>query len=216
MKRLLLLSLVSVLALLVAVPALAGSAVFISEYVEGSSYNKAIEIYNGTDTDIDLAAEGYKLLLYYNGATTLGSFSVVTLSGTLASQDVHVAVNNQCTDATLIALADEQPANLQFNGDDAVLLVRGEENVLLDAIGQVGFDPGAQWGTDPTSTADNTIRRKASVCRGDLDPFDVFDPSVEWDGYDTNVFDGLGTHIANCTVVPTASQTWGRVKTLYR
>ena len=34
----------------------ATSELFISEYIEGSSYNKAIEIYNGTGADVDLSA----------------------------------------------------------------------------------------------------------------------------------------------------------------
>ena len=38
---------------------------FISEYIEGSSNNKAIEIYNPTDTAIDLT--GYRLEIYSNG-----------------------------------------------------------------------------------------------------------------------------------------------------
>jgi predicted extracellular nuclease len=32
---------------------------FFSEYIEGSSNNKALEIYNGTGAAIDLAAAGY-------------------------------------------------------------------------------------------------------------------------------------------------------------
>ncbi|HEX7224775.1 MAG TPA: hypothetical protein VF367_04260, partial [Candidatus Limnocylindria bacterium] len=42
---------------------------FISEYIEGSSFNKAIEIYNGTGAAVDLAAAGYTLQLYSNGAS---------------------------------------------------------------------------------------------------------------------------------------------------
>ena len=40
---------------------------FISEYVEGSSNNKAIELFNGTGAPVDLAAGGYQLQLYFNG-----------------------------------------------------------------------------------------------------------------------------------------------------
>ncbi|MGB3618615.1 MAG: lamin tail domain-containing protein, partial [Catalinimonas sp.] len=38
---------------------------FFSEYVEGSSSNKALEIYNPTDADIDLT--GYRVELFSNG-----------------------------------------------------------------------------------------------------------------------------------------------------
>ena len=63
-------------------------------------------------------------------------------------------------------------------------------------IGQIGFDPGTEWGTGLTSTADNTLRRKASVEAGDANGSDAFDPSVEWDGFAVDTFDGLGTHAA--------------------
>ena len=44
------------------------SNLFISEYVEGSNNNKAIEIYNGTGASIDLGA--FKIKIYANGNTT--------------------------------------------------------------------------------------------------------------------------------------------------
>jgi predicted extracellular nuclease len=73
-----------------------------------------------------------------------------------------------------------------------------ETGVVIDAIGQVGVDPGSQWGSGDTSTKDNTIRRQESICQGDSDQTDVFDPSLEWDGYANNTFDGLGTHTETC------------------
>src|SRR5690606_25573902 len=83
-----------------------------------------------------------------------------------------------------------------FNGDDAVALVQGSN--IIDVIGQIGVDPGVQWGAAPTNTADNTLRRKAAVCAGDPDGSDAFDPAAEWDGFAVNTIDGLGAHSANC------------------
>lgn len=74
---------------------------------------------------------------------------------------------------------------------------------VLDVIGQVGFDPGSEWGSGDTSTRDNTMRRKPAVCQGDTNETDPFDPSLEWDGFPQNTFDGLGTHTADCA--PAAS-----------
>jgi predicted extracellular nuclease len=65
---------------------------------------------------------------------------------------------------------------------------------VIDSIGQIGVDPGTEWGTGLTSTADNTLRRKASVEAGDPNTGDAFDPAVEWDGFATDTFDGLGAH----------------------
>lgn len=38
---------------------------FISEYIEGGSYNKAIEIFNGTGETIDLSAGGYNIFMSF-------------------------------------------------------------------------------------------------------------------------------------------------------
>ena len=70
--------------------------------------------------------------------------------------------------------------------------------VVIDVIGQVGFDPGSEWGSGDTSTKDNTIRRQPSVCQGDTDETDAFDPSLEWDGFPKDTFDGLGAHTVGC------------------
>lgn len=40
--------------------------------MEGSSNNKALEIYNGTGTAVDLAAEGYEVQIYLNGSSSAG------------------------------------------------------------------------------------------------------------------------------------------------
>ena len=61
---------------------------FFSEYVEGSSNNKAIELFNGTGAAVDLTAGGYQLQLYFNGSTTA---TTIALTGTVASQTASSA-----------------------------------------------------------------------------------------------------------------------------
>ena len=73
---------------------------FFSEYIEGTSYNKAIEIYNGTGVPVDLSL--YKIQLYSNGGTTP---SERTLSGTLAHGDVYVIAHGSAN-AAILAVAD--------------------------------------------------------------------------------------------------------------
>lgn len=172
-------------------------AVIFSEYVEGSSQNKALEIYNPTASDIDLAAGQYVVQIYANGSAT--PQAPISLTGTLAAQDVFVLAHS-AAGAPLLALADQTSANLGFNGNDAVVLrVGGAAGTVLDCIGQVGFDPGTQWGSGLISTLDRTLRRKASVKSGDLVINDVFDPAKDWDGYAQDTFDGLGTHTNDCS-----------------
>ena len=66
----------------------------------------------------------------------------------------------------------------------------------LDAssIGQVGFDPGVEWGTGLITTLNHTLRRLASVTAGDTNTGDAFDPTVEWAGFALDTFGGLGSH----------------------
>ncbi|MFF5175316.1 lamin tail domain-containing protein [Micromonospora sp. NPDC000089] len=161
---------------------------FISEYVEGSSNNKAIELFNGTGAPVDLTAGGYQLQLYFNGATTSTN---IALTGTVAAGDTFVFAASSAAPA-ILAQADQTYGSSLFNGDDAIVLRKG--GTVLDSIGQVGVDPGTEWGTGLTSTADNTLRRLPSVTAGDTDPSDAFDPAAQWAGFPTDTFDGLGAH----------------------
>ena len=79
-----------------------------------------------------------------------------------------------------------------FNGDDAVVLRKG--TTVIDVIGQIGVDPGTEWGTGLTSTADNTLRRKVTIAPATPNGSDAFDPSLEWEGFATDTFGGLGSH----------------------
>jgi uncharacterized protein len=178
----------------------------ISEYVEGSSLNKAVELYNGTGSAIDLGSHDYELWIYFNGATTAAT--KIDLTGTVAAGDVFVICDDGA-DATILAQCDLQSTASLFNGDDAVVLMKYvitkvPGDLVVDSIGQVGVDPGSQWGTGDVSTQDNTIRRKAAVCTGDTYTGDAFDPASEWDGYANDTFDGLGSH----TVVPVELMTF--------
>ncbi|MFC0503651.1 lamin tail domain-containing protein [Micromonospora costi] len=161
---------------------------FISEYVEGTSNNKALELFNGTGAPVDLAAGGYQLQLYFNGSTSATSFP---LTGTVAPGDVFVFASASAAPA-ILAQADQTSSAGLFNGDDAIVLRRGA--AVLDSVGQVGVDPGAEWGSGLTSTADNTLRRLPSVAAGDTDPSDAFDAAAQWTGHATDTFDGLGAH----------------------
>jgi len=164
---------------------------FFSEYIEGSSNNKALEIYNGTGAAVDLAAGGYSVQMFFNGNPV--STLTINLTGTVANGDVYVLAQS-AANATILAQADQTNGSGWFNGDDAVILRKGI--TVIDAFGQSGFDPGSEWGTGFTSTADNSLRRKLSVLVGDVSPdtnsSDAFDPAIQWDGYATDTFDGLG------------------------
>ncbi|MCC5669371.1 ExeM/NucH family extracellular endonuclease [Nostoc sp. CHAB 5784] len=165
---------------------------FFSEYVEGSSNNKALEIYNSTGAAINLSAEGYVVQMYFNGNTAPAT--TINLTGTVANGDVFVLAQS-LANATILAQADQISSASWYNGDDAIVLRKGgSSGTIVDVIGQIGVDPGTEWGTGLTSTADNTLRRKSSITMGDTNPDDVFEPSVQWLGFATDTFDGLGSY----------------------
>ena len=172
----------------------ASSDLFFSEYIEGSSNNKALEIYNGTGAAVDLTAGGYNVQMFFNGSASAGL--TINLAGSVTNGDVFVVAHSSAN-ATILAQADQTNGAGWFNGDDAVVLRHG--TTVLDVIGQIGFDPGTEWGSGLTSTADNTLRRMANITAGDPDGSDVFDPAAQWDGYATDTFDGLGSHTVTTT-----------------
>lgn len=174
---------------------------FFSEYIEGSSNNKALEIYNGTGATVNLAAGGYNVQMFFNGSATAGL--TINLTGSVAAGDVYVLAHSSAS-SVILAQADQTNGAGWFNGDDAVVLRKG--TTIIDVIGQIGFDPGTEWGTGLTSTADNTLRRKDTICAGDPNGTDAFDPSIEWEGFATDTFGGLGSHTANCSVADAAPE----------
>ena len=163
---------------------------FISEYVEGSSNNKAIEIFNGTSVPVNLTTGLYGISMYFNGNPI--STLTINLNGTIAPGDVFVLAHASA-DPAMLAQADQTTSAGIFNGNDAVALRKGV--ALVDVIGQIGVNPGdGGWGTGLTNTTDNTLRRKPTIEAGDTNGMDAFDPAVEWDGFDINTFGGLGAH----------------------
>jgi len=186
-------------------------AIFFSEYVEGSSNNKALEIFNGYGQAVNLS--NFKVRIYFNGNSNPNT--TITLSGTLNPGEVFVLADDGA-DSAILAVADQTSTASLFNGNDAIELIQITSqqdgttiNVTHDVIGQIGYDPGSEWGSGNTSTKDNTLRRKSSVSSGDSNGSDTFDPSVEWDGYPKDTFGGLGSHTATC--IPTAV-TFGKLK----
>lgn len=167
------------------------SDLFISEYVEGSSFNKAIELYNGTGAPVDLS--DYTIEVYFNGSTSANT--TIELTGTLEPGEVHVVADDGA-DQAILDVADQTSTSNFWNGNDAIVLTSSAGTV--DAFGQVGFDPGSQWGDGNTGAQEATLRRMPEVCIGDTDSSDAFDPAAEWDGFSQDTFDGLGSHAVDC------------------
>jgi predicted extracellular nuclease len=182
----------------------------ITEYIEGAGNNKALEIFNGTEDVINLGA--YSIERYSNGAETAVTIPLSAVD--LAPGEAFV-VTHSAAEASLLALADQTDADLNFNGNDALVLVRGG-NEVIDSFGEVGFDPGNYWSCVGGTTQNAVLRRLSGVCSGDTVPDDTFDPCDEWSFFSQEVFSGLGEHIADCGAVPETPTPWGSLKSLYR
>lgn len=171
--------------------ALATDLIF-SEYIEGGSNNKALEIYNGTGADVDLS--DYTVYLYSNGATTAGNS--LELTGTLANGDVYVIANSG-SNAAILAIADITATVTYYNGDDAIALYKESTESYVDIIGKIGEDPGTAWTADGGySTLDKTLVRKSTVTSGiTVNPTSGFPTlATEWDVYIIDTIDYLGSH----------------------
>ncbi len=167
----------------------------ISEYVEGGSYNKAIEIYNGTDAEVDLTA--YSIRKDANGA---GIFSTkVQLEGTLAVDDVYIVYHSSSND-TIKGLGDLSTGSLSFNGDDQVALFK--EEVEIDHIGV----PSTDENFSSSYIKDKTYIRDSAIIVGATG---TQNPNVngEWIIKSKDYFDNLGFHlsVANTKVLPVVS-----------
>ncbi len=164
---------------------------FFSEYVEGSSLDKNIEIYNGTGSAVNLSDYIYKA--YHNGSAT-PSF-VDTLSGTLANGAVLVLKNSASPYSGGVV-----SSAIQHNGNDALALYKISTASNVDIFGVIGDNPGTQWTLGGNSTLDHTLRRKPSVFSGITTNPSTTGPSgfatlfTEWDQFANDDTTGLGSH----------------------
>ena len=199
---------------------------FFSEYIEGWSQNKAIEVYNPTNATVDLS--DYRIERYSNGATNSSAGGITTLSGMLASGDAFVLTNGESDttstfgfcDPILLAMADfaepngSYPTPMHMNGNDAMVLTKN--GVIIDVIGKVGEDPASgAWTADAASgftlgtwwTANHTLIRKSTVLKGDNNGLDLFDPSAEWDSLPAPNWSNLGSHTCVCQGTSAVNET---------
>ena len=141
---------------------------FFSEYAEGSSNNKYLEIFNASDDAINL--NGYSLSSCSNGCDSPGAWdypdNVTFDEYYLESGQVYV-VCNPSADQYILDLCDQTFTYLS-NGDDVFALTQVGSGLVLDVIGLVGDDPGNGWDVAGVTdaTKDHTLVRKSDVTSG--------------------------------------------------
>ena len=157
------------------------SELFFSEYGEGSSNNKYLEIYNGTGSEIDLS--DYAFPNVGNDPTTVGEYEFwnsFPANAKIADGETYI-IAHPSADATILAKANHTFTYLS-NGDDGFCLVKGgtwndADNdgnrdagevtgfIILDCVGDWNGDPGSGWDVAgvAAATKDHTLVRKGDA-----------------------------------------------------
>ena len=165
--------------------------IIISEYVEGSSNNKAIELLNTSDTDFIFddsyglyygshenmiqAADGTSVL---EGVTVPANGTVVIVNPD-ASDALKNAVSANGAKAVVAGTYDEvRYSAMNFNGDDAVWIASASDSEKVHDI--IGVN-GSYWGSNKTLVRANN----ATI------PDTVYQP-YHWATENQDTFTGLG------------------------
>ena len=168
-----------------------------SQYIDGNSNKKGLEIYNPDATSVNLA--DYEIQQFNNG-TTLKPL-VFPLNGNLKSKGRflvgHAALQTELGDKV------NQVAGFTFNGDDAILLVY--KGKVIDRFGRLGEQPtSGGWGTTTISKANSFTRLQTVNPVTEIDPTTAFDLDGSWRALkDRNDF----SNITGSATTPPISET---------
>ncbi|MCD4828943.1 MAG: lamin tail domain-containing protein [Candidatus Cloacimonetes bacterium] len=173
---------------------------FFSEYIEGSSNNKALEICNSGAVAVDLA--DYAIWRISNGGDwTEGQSNAVQLVGTVPAEGVWVICNSSA-DPAIQAVSDSIGSTATYyNGNDAMGLAYfdGSDWTLIDAIGEADPNPPAAWDVAGVSgaTGEHTLVRKSGILTGTTDwaaSAGANATNSQWLVYPQDTFSYLGSH----------------------
>ncbi|MCF8355428.1 MAG: lamin tail domain-containing protein, partial [Melioribacteraceae bacterium] len=200
-----------IILIIVSITIKAQSELFISEYLEGSGNNKAIEIYNPQNVTVDLS--NYRVTRWNNGGTST-SMDTIRLLHQLSPNDVYV-IADSAAEQDILSQADTTSTITFFNGDDYLALQKfdGTNWIDIDVFGEAtGVDPGDAWpvaGT-PSATREHTLIRKSNISYGTTDWAEsagTDSVNSQWLVYPQDTFIFLGAHPGtNSTANPEPSE----------
>lgn len=201
---------------------------FFSEYGEGSSQNKYLEIYNGTGADVDLS--NYVVRENFNGNYPWTGQFFFPAGTILSDGDVYILAHEEA-DTMITMHADtlvENPFSggssyvCTFNGDDVRGLFKidaatGDTNCIdllgyYDLANDSTFDPGSAFAVAGVSDGmkDHTLIRKSGVTSGNTDWYaaaGVDSTTSEFVLLAQNDWSDVGQHtFASGTIPSSASQ----------
>jgi len=154
------------------------SEIFISEYIEGSSNNKAIELANFTGELVSL--DNYSLARNTNSGGIWGEF--LQLNGSINNEDVFI-ISRGNAEQSIIDIADQLSSDdaMSFNGDDPIGLFK--DGLLIDVFGNFNGE---------NDFANSTYLRNDNI----INPSTNFSIN-EWTALENNTFEFLGFHNQN-------------------
>ncbi|MDO7536876.1 ExeM/NucH family extracellular endonuclease [Acinetobacter pittii] len=146
-----------------------------SQYVDGSSNRKGLEIYNPDGTTVNLA--DYEIQQFNNGGTA--KTAVFRLQGSLISKQKFLVGRSELQ--AELGSKVNQVAALSFNGDDAVVLVY--KGTPVDHFGRIGERPEAGWGTAVSSLGNSFKRNETENPALSIDATAAFDLDRSWSAW---------------------------------
>jgi len=178
----------------------AQDALLISEYIEGSSNNKALEIYNPNSAAVSL--DSYQIAQSSNGDGwefyyTFPAGSSIPGYGTYVITTDQVSSSLFDTDFADQALGFPSPVHHNGNDARAIIHVAGTDTTFLDVFGDPNSDMEWTVGDTVDASGEHTLVRKPTINEGNTTPLGSFgtdDASSEWIVYPQNDFGGLGAH----------------------
>ncbi len=159
-----------------------------SQYVDGSSNRKGLEIYNPDGTTVNLA--DYEIQQFNNGGTA--KTATFRLQGSLTSKQKFLVGRSELQ--AELGSKVNQVAALSFNGDDAVVLVY--KGTPVDRFGRIGERPETGWGTAVSSLGNSFKRIETENSALSIDATAAFDLDRSWSAWtNRNDFSNLSGSI---------------------
>ena len=185
------------------------SQILFSEYAEGSSYNKYLEIYNYSSEIVNL--DEYAFPSCSNGCDVDGEWDYMNYfpeGASIMPGNVYVITHPSATDSDPsndyytpeIAIYSDHQFTYLSNGDDVFSLINIDSQSVIDVIGSIGADPGDGWDVAGivNATKDHTLVRKSSVLTGNVGEWSMSagtnSDDSEWIVLDNETWDYLGFH----------------------
>lgn len=138
-----------------------GSPLLITQYHEGFSNNKYIELTNVSDSEIDLV--NFILTRWSNASTenfkTDGSFpsSQLALSGILPAGASYIVANPSATTPVAAGAADVTSDITFYNGNDSVVLYQGDTGETANIVDAISVTADGNEGNDTSVVRQNTL-----------------------------------------------------------